>query len=47
VPTDAQGHLALSDFGLAKEAVSSLPGGTSTFCGSPSYMAPEALLGQL
>lgn len=42
---DAQGHLALSDFGLAKEAVSSLPGGASTFCGSPSYMAPEVLLG--
>ena len=42
---DAEGHLALSDFGLAKEAVSKLPGGASTFCGSPSYMAPEVLLG--
>ena len=42
---DAQGHLALSDFGLAKERISSLPGGASTFCGSPSYMAPEVLLG--
>ena len=34
-------HICLSDFGLAKEAITSLNDGASTFCGTPSYMAPE------
>ena len=38
----ADGHVCLSDFGLAREAVAN---GASTFCGTPSYMAPEVLLG--
>mmetsp|Transcript_39342 Transcript_39342/g.92019 ORF Transcript_39342/g.92019 Transcript_39342/m.92019 type:complete len:431 (-) Transcript_39342:577-1869(-) len=42
---DAVGHVRLSDFGLAKERVSALDGGARTCCGTPSYMAPEVLLG--
>ena len=42
---DARGHACLSDFGLARECISALPGGARTCCGTPSYMAPEVLLG--
>ena len=42
---DGEGHIRLSDFGLAKESVTSLNSGATTFCGTPSYMAPEVLLG--
>ncbi|KAL3913696.1 MAG: hypothetical protein SGPRY_007892 [Prymnesium sp.] len=42
---DDRGHAVLSDFGLAKEAITSLQGGTWSFCGTPSYMAPEVLQG--
>jgi len=42
---DSSGHVCLSDFGLAKEAITTLHGGASTFCGTPSYMAPEVLQG--
>jgi serum/glucocorticoid-regulated kinase 2 len=42
---DMQGHLSLTDFGLAKEAVtgSGIEGGTKTFCGTPEYLSPEML----
>ena len=36
---DEQGHIALSDFGLATR----LQGGLKTFCGTAEYVAPEVL----
>ena len=39
---DADGHIKLADFGLAKENVSTnVP--NKTFCGSPQYLSPEML----
>lgn len=41
---DADGHIKITDFGLAKHLFS---GALSyTFCGTPEYMAPEIILGQ-
>ena len=42
---DGDGHVRLSDFGLAKGSVTAIDAGGTTFCGTPSYMAPEVLLG--
>ena len=39
---DAEGHIKLADFGLAKENVGRLNRAQS-FCGSPAYLAPEML----
>ncbi|KAJ2384276.1 hypothetical protein GGI05_005061, partial [Coemansia sp. RSA 2603] len=39
---DRHGHLVLTDFGLSKTALAE-DGRTNTFCGTPSYMAPEIL----
>ena len=38
---DKDGHVCLTDFGLAKKDVADV---THTFCGTPEYMAPELIL---
>jgi serum/glucocorticoid-regulated kinase 2 len=45
---DSEGHIKLTDFGLAKGGItgSGPQGGTITFCGSTDYMAPEMILKQ-
>jgi serine/threonine protein kinase len=40
---DAEGHIRLTDFGLAKDGLAS-NAVTKSFCGSPAYLAPEMLL---
>ena len=39
---DANGHAMLTDFGLAKEQMGDGVN-TTSFCGSPAYLAPEML----
>jgi len=42
---DRSGHICLTDFGLSKE-LDSVGSTTKTVCGTPTYLAPEVLLGQ-
>ncbi|GMH68065.1 hypothetical protein TrST_g11422 [Triparma strigata] len=40
---DADGHVKLGDFGLAKDNISHATKGATSMCGTPEYMAPEVL----
>ena len=40
---DYEGHIALTDFGLSKEAVFKDEDRTFSFCGTVEYMAPEVV----
>lgn len=40
---DASGHLMLTDFGLCKEGLHDSFDTTTTFCGTPEYLAPEVI----
>jgi len=40
---DAEGHVKLGDFGLAKDKINHPCKGATSMCGTPEYMSPEVL----
>jgi serum/glucocorticoid-regulated kinase 2 len=43
---DAEGHVKLGDFGLAKAGIQHACEGATSMCGTPEYMSPEVLAQQ-
>eukprot|EP01100_Stratorugosa_tubuloviscum_P007041 TRINITY_DN296_c1_g1_i2.p1 TRINITY_DN296_c1_g1~~TRINITY_DN296_c1_g1_i2.p1 ORF type:complete len:512 (+),score=247.07 TRINITY_DN296_c1_g1_i2:276-1811(+) len=41
----ADGHICMTDFGISKEGLMGENDRTTTFCGTPEYLAPEVLEG--